>query len=188
VIRRPAAIAAVASAALCLAPPASADQWLLRVGRDFQQLGAWRISDTASVQDAVDAFGPPATCTIVRRPDARVAWAAGFDLLATSLGAPPGTPCSNPAGYQIDHVTVTGRRFTTSLGLRVGDNVSALRRRYPGARFHRGWYEGYWLVTKTARCAIGVCTSKYVVVPKLVARVRGGRVTALVLPVGSQGE
>jgi hypothetical protein len=62
-----------------------------------------------------------------------------------------------------------------------------LRRLYPKAIRHRGWNAGFWLVTAREHC-IGICDTPYVTVPRLVARVNGGRVKAFVFPVHAQGE
>ena len=77
--------------------------------------------------------------------------------------------------------TVTGRAWRTGKGLRVGSTVAQLRRLYPAARFHTGFApeRGWWLVPRR-RCA-EVGGGPY---PGLLARMRAGRVSALVVTVG----
>jgi hypothetical protein len=74
-------------------------------------------------------------------------------------------------------VTVTGRAaWRTALGLRVGDAVARLRSLYPHARLKgQGFDRGYWLVTRQICAEVG--GGSY---PGLLARVRSGRVSALV--------
>jgi hypothetical protein len=88
--------------------------------------------------------------------------------------------------------SVTTRAWTTSLGLRVGDSPARVRRLYPGAHFEarsrsEAFPPGYWLVTRRTHC-IGACGPEFVTAPQLIAKVRDGRVTALVFPVFAQGE
>ena len=74
--------------------------------------------------------------------------------------------------------TVTSRgAWRTAVGLRVGDGVGRLKRLYPRARYRRGpgGSTGYWLVTRRT-CELGG-RQPY---PGLLARVRDGRVAALV--------
>ena len=76
--------------------------------------------------------------------------------------------------------TVTSRSaWRTSVGLRVGDSTTRLRRLFPRASFHSGSPAGYWLVTRR-RCAEAGGGA----FPGLLARVRAGRVTALVVTAG----
>ena len=75
-------------------------------------------------------------------------------------------------------VTVTGRAaWRTALGLRVGDSAARLRSLYPRARLRTGFAgeTGYWLLTRQACAEVG--SGDY---PGLLARMRNGRVSALV--------
>jgi hypothetical protein len=78
--------------------------------------------------------------------------------------------------------TVTGRSWRTAKGLRVGSTVARLRRLYAGARLHTGYapWSGWWLVTRRACAEVG--GSPY---PGLLARMRAGRVSALVAAVAA---
>ena len=110
-----------------------------------------------------------------------------------SLGLPgKKTVCDAPDQAPIDRVRVTGGRWYTSFGLRVGDSVAGLRRLYPRASFHRrkpGFLpDSFWLVTRRAAC-IGLCGNiGFVPAPVLVAEVASGRVRAFQFVVGAQGE
>ena len=74
-------------------------------------------------------------------------------------------------------VTVRSRAsWRTALGLRVGDTPARLRSLYPRARLRgSGSDRGYWLVTRQICAEVG--GGSY---PGLLARVRNGRVSALV--------
>ena len=73
--------------------------------------------------------------------------------------------------------TVTNRpKWRTALGLRVGDTPARLRSLYPRARLRgAGEDRGYWLVAREVCAEVG--GGSY---PGLLARVRNGRVSALV--------
>jgi hypothetical protein len=112
--------------------------------------------------------------------------------LATFGGLPPGeTGCTAPSAIHVSTIRVTGKEWFTGRQLRVGSSVGTLRQRYPKARKTRGvrgWYgSGYWLVTRRQAC-IGICDTQFVTAPVLVAETQAGRVRALVLVVGAQGE
>jgi hypothetical protein len=74
-------------------------------------------------------------------------------------------------------VTVTGRAaWRTAVGLRVGDTAARVRALYPRARLRgAGTDRGYWLVTRQICAEVG--GGSY---PGLLARLKGGRVSALV--------
>lgn len=86
-----------------------------------------------------------------------------------------GKPCAKGVALI---VTVTGRAaWRTAVGLRVADPVARLRALYPRARLRKGFGgdTGYWLVTRQICAEVG--GGSY---PGLLARVRAGRVSALV--------
>lgn len=94
------------------------------------------------------------------------------------------TGCSSPASVKLWYVAASGRRVRTSLGLRVGDPVTRLRRLYPHALRRRN---AYWLVTRRELC-IGICKTRYASASRLTAKVLRGRVSAFVVPVFAQGD
>jgi hypothetical protein len=74
--------------------------------------------------------------------------------------------------------TITSRSaWRTAVGLRVGDSVARLRWLYPRARLHgaAGPSRGYWLVSRRTCAEVGSLPF-----PGLLARIRVGRVAALV--------
>jgi hypothetical protein len=74
--------------------------------------------------------------------------------------------------------TITSRSaWRTAVGLRVGDSVARVLRLYPRASLHPASppWTGYWLVTRRTCAEVGA-----IPYPGLLARVRDGRVTALV--------
>ena len=73
--------------------------------------------------------------------------------------------------------TIASRsHWRTARGLRVGDSVARLRVLYPHAKRHA---DGYWLVARHACAEAGA--SPY---PGLLARIRVGRVSALLVTAG----
>jgi hypothetical protein len=184
----------LAAAALFPPPPPSAT---VEVGNRFQHVAGLRLEESPTLGAAAAAFGDPSSCRRIRLEDgAVVRWnALGVRILLATLGAIPGG--ASPCAYDrmpIDNVRLTTRRWTTSLGLRVGDSAAKLRRLYPDATFHRRGrgehspWDSYWLVAMSSRCVFGDCSHRIRPVPRLVATIRDGRVAFFVVPVGAQGE
>lgn len=46
----------------------------------------------------------------------------------------------------------------------------------------------YWALVRTTEGCLGKCDSPFVEVPRLIARMKSGRVAEFVVPVGAQGE
>jgi hypothetical protein len=155
-----------------------------------QQLGALTISDRGTYQEAIDAYGKPSVCLPRRpwQPFATAVWRTeGFRLKITSLGyIPPGkTFCTAPRRVYIDTAIVTGKRWHTTRGLRIGDGAAKLHRLYPHARrFRQGW----GIVQVFSHCGVGICQGESHWVPRLTAVLRNGRVAAFVFPVGAEGD
>lgn len=161
------------------------------------RIGVWQVEPyrghASSYADAISAFGRPDTCVRGNGAIQGIArWGKiGVTLYAATLGyAGPGkTACNDPRDWQVDHVVVSGKNFATTRGLRVGDSVSRLHALYPDSKWHSGWNEGVWLISREVRCVIGDCSSTPTVTqPRLVARIANGRISSFLLPVGSQGE
>jgi hypothetical protein len=169
----------------------------VEVGNRYQHVDGLRLEQSATLGAATTAFGAPSSCRRVRLEDGAVVWwhTLGVRLLLATLAAIPRTttPCTY-ARMPIDNVRLTSRRWTTSLGLRVGDGEAKLRRLYPHATFHRRGrgehspWGSYWLVATPSRCVFGDCSHRLRPVPRLVAAIRAGRVAFFVVPVGAQGE
>lgn len=104
--------------------------------------------------------------------------------------------CISPDLIYVSEIRLTDRRWTTSLGLRVGDRTTKLRRLYPKAPYvdrKQAWGRNqYYLVWRHGRCVIGYCTpyeQRYGIdIAQLMAQVKNGRVIAFWLPVFGQGE
>ena len=104
--------------------------------------------------------------------------------------------CISPDLIYVSEIRLTDRRWTTSLGLRVGDRTTKLRRLYPKAPYvdrKQAWGRNqHYLVWRHGRCVIGYCTpyeQRYGIdIAQLMAQVKNGRVIAFWLPVFGQGE
>jgi hypothetical protein len=97
------------------------------------------------------------------------------------------TGCTRPDLIHISSIHITGQRWYTGAGLKVGQSGARLRRLYPRAIFQRR-ERAWWLVHVRQRCVIGVCDQEFETVPRLIARMKHGRVASFVFPVGAQGE
>jgi hypothetical protein len=168
----------------------SSDSYLIQASAGFQRLGHYWISDDPTYAGALKALGKSSSCHMVFYNPSHVvaAWRPlGVTMtLATFGGMTPGeTGCTAPDRIYVSTVRVGSPRWTTSLGLRVGDPVSKLKRLYRNARATKGvphWYRrGYSLVTQYSRFLSGS-------EPVLVAETRDGRVRAIVFVVGAQGD
>jgi hypothetical protein len=118
-------------------------------------------------------FGAPSTSKARSAQDCVQSWKAA--RLTVTFFTFEGKPCT--AGVALI-VTVTGRAaWRTAVGLRVGDAAGRLRSLYPKARLRTGLPgdSGYWLVTRQVCAEVG--GGAY---PGLLARMRNGRVSALV--------
>jgi len=144
-----------------------------RVIQGDRVVGGLRVAH-ATLADARAKLGTPTT-TRSRGVSCVVTWrglGARLELLDFE-----GQGCARGV---VVVATVTSRSaWRTSLGLRVGDSTTRLRRLFPRASFHSGAPAGYWLVTRR-RCAEAGGGA----FPGLLARVRAGRVTALVVTAG----
>lgn len=194
------AVALIAIAAGLAATPAQAQEhpggYLIQLGLKTMRIGPYRVHTDPSYAGALDAFGEATSCRIVRGDPAwAVATWAPLQIrieLVTFGGVPAGeTGCTAPGAIHVSTIRATGRHWYTSLGLRVGDSAGRLKRLYTRAIPHRavsGWYgAGYWLVTERRVC-FGVCTTRSVTAPRLVAEVKNSRVSSFVLVVAAQGE
>ena len=152
---------------------ASASVFVIQGDRSIGGLALGR----GTVEQAAARFGNPALRRS-RPPSCLVAW-PGLGLTITFLDF-SGKPCRDGAAVV---ATITNRgRWRTVLGLRVGDGVQRLRNLYPTATRHTGsldGYRGFWLVTRR-RCEIAGGGA----FPGLLARIRDGRVSALVATAG----
>jgi hypothetical protein len=191
---------------LALAPAATATgertsaSWLVRAGKNFKRAGEYtvRLSNTR-FQDAIKAYGEPSSCRVVgSKNHAIAAWAnRGIWIDLWTYGPMPEgeNGCISPDLIYVSQMRLTDPRWTTSLGLRVGDRTTKLRRLYPKAPYvdrKQAWGRNqYYLVWRRGPC-IGDCTpyeQRYGTdIALLMAQVKNGRVIAFWLPVFGQGE
>ena len=131
----------------------------------------------AEPEEAVARFGA-AALTRSRPPSCLMAWPRVG--LAISFVDFARNPCRDGGAVV---ATVTSRaRWRTALGLRVGDGIQRLRALYPDATPRTssfGHWNGFWLVSRRACATVG--GHGY---PGLLARIRDGRVSALVVTAG----
>jgi hypothetical protein len=163
---------------------------VIRIGVVSQTIGPWRTGTTPTFAAAVSAFGPETKCTRLRKLPAFAAaeWRRlGLRMVFGSYGAGGARPCRARRAVFLDNARAYGKQWQTSLGLKVGDSVSKLRRLYPRATlrtYRRGVapVRGWWLVVRTSR------VPDFHRFPVLLATARGGRVTGLVVNVHAEGD
>jgi hypothetical protein len=160
------ALAAQGAAAAAAAQPhvIHSDKWVggLQVAR-------------ATPADARARFGAPSTSRTEFGRSCVQSWRrAGVVLRFLDLSG--GAPCRS--GVLVTATVTSRRNWRTAVGLRVGDPVSRVRSLYPRARLRGGFqpWAGHWLVTRRTCAEVG--GQPY---PGLLARVRDGRVHALVV-------
>jgi len=167
--------------------------WVVQAGKTFQRVHEYRIrSRNTRLSDAIGAFGRP-SCNARGGKHVIARWISrGIRIDSrTDRVLPPGkTGCTTPSLAHISEIRLTDLRWTTSLGLRVGDSAAKLRRLYPRslsvlARAGSSRNE-YYLVWRHERCS-GTCTAQArrrgVNLPRLTAQVANGKVVALRLPI-----
>jgi hypothetical protein len=160
------------------------------------RIGDYQIDKNSTYAGAVAAFGVSSSCRLVQRDPshALAAWRAlGVVIELRTYGSLPRgkAGCTASRMIHVHTIRATDDRWHTSRGLAVGDGVQRLRHLYPSAKLARslpGWYEqGYWLVTRRVGGYEGIGGLKPFA-PVLMAETRHGRVSALVLVVGAEGD
>jgi signal peptidase I len=164
----------------------AAVSFVIRATAKRIDVGGYRIWDPGSRKGptyagALTAFGGARSCRFGHdRADAVVRWPAlGVTAEFTTLGliSKGGNACTRPREVFLDHLTITGGRWTTTLGLRLGDPLSKLLRLYPRARRHGS---SYWLITET-NPAVGSQ-------PLFAVGTRRGHVASFLFVVQAEGE
>lgn len=175
--------------------------WKVQAGKSFQRAGEYSTSlgRKTYLQDAIEAFGPASGCRVAGTARHVVAtWASrGIWIDAWTYGVMPAgeNGCTSPDLIHVSQIRLTDKRWVTSLGLRVGDPTTKLRRLYPKSPYvpaSQAWGRNhYYLVWQHGPC-IGVCTPleerSGVNYARLMAQVKNGRVVAFWLPIFGQGE
>jgi hypothetical protein len=173
----------------------SSEIWLVRAGKSFQRAGEYVVrGGNTRLDDAIAAYGDPSACKVLSQRNVIATWAERHIWIsAWTLGDMPAgeNGCTSPDLIYVSQIRLSDKRWTTSLGLHVGDSTVKLRRLYPRAKRRALRGGEYLLVTQHGPC-IGVCsaeeTRRGVDYPRLTAQVRYGRATAFWLPVFGQGE
>jgi uncharacterized repeat protein (TIGR01451 family) len=110
------------------------------------KLGPLQLSAQTSPSTVTDAFG--AARDIVRAYGEFCARKWGFGLTITFANFVGQDPCGSDQGLETSRLlsaTMRGRRWTTSRGLQIGDEIGRLHRLYPQAQRHGS---SYWLLAK----------------------------------------
>jgi hypothetical protein len=166
------ALLVAVTAAVSLALPASAASPPYVVQGD-RAVGGLLIA-RGTLAQARQRFGAPST---VRARSSGVECNASWPRIGLRLAFLDfsGRACRD--GVLVTATITSRSAWRTAVGLRVGDSVARVRRLYPRARLHPASppYTGYWLVTRRTCAEVGAMPY-----PGLLARVRDGRVTALV--------
>jgi len=194
------ALATIGASARDAAPGTSGQSWLVRADKDFQRVGEYvSRGRNTYVQGMIEALGAPSGCRVVgSRNHAVFTWPTrGIWVEAWTYGyVPEGeNGCISPDLIHVSEIRLRDPRWTTSLGLHVGDGTMKLRRLYPRAQYYdrsqKFRRNEYWLVVNHGPC-IGICTpfeeQSGVDYPRLTAEVRNGRVVSFWVPVFGQGE
>jgi hypothetical protein len=176
-----------------------AESWPVRAGKNFQRAGTYTIGlRNKRFEDAIAAYGEPTGCRAHGSSHAVATWAdRGIWVELWTYGLMPEgeTGCTSPDLIWVSEIRLMDRRWTTSLGVSVGDPTTKLRKRYPKALYEDrragGPRSQYWLVKRHGPC-LGDCTPQEqrdgIDYPALTAQVRNGRVVAFWFPVFGQGE
>jgi hypothetical protein len=166
------------AAAPLAAPAASAAPFVIR--GDYR-VGEFRVKADGTLGGARAAFGEPSS-RVLRGGVCHVDWrSAGVRMTFYNLGGE--SPCDSRTG-RFGTAVITGPRWRTSKGLRIGAPSASVGRFFPRARYRIDAYygAGWWLVVRTTPFGLG---DEY---PGLLARVRGSRVTAFVIRYQAGGE
>lgn len=144
-----------------------------RPSRVVAAIGPWSMT-SPNLAGATRAFGRPTSCRENGRTPAVARWAR-LGLTAYFQSLPRNSKrCADPVAW----VVMTGRRFVTEAGLRVGDSRARLRQLYPAATLNNGFW---WLTTAFD----GLSGSDF---PSVYASVRQGRVIALAAGIWAGGD
>jgi hypothetical protein len=134
-------------------------------------VGGVRIG--ATLNDARSVLGIPDVRRRSSNYECRAGWRT-IGLTLTFLDLSKANPCGQGA---LVRATAASTSWRTGKGLRVSDPVGRIPRLYPGARFHRVGYRGWWLINRRTCPTTG--SQRY---PGLLARVTAQRrVAALVV-------
>lgn len=170
------ALSLLGAAVMAVPAPAAAEL----VIRGDWRLAGYRVKADGTLGGAVNAFGQPSRLTRTSDITCSASWRSrGLRIGFYNLGG--FNPCARSRGH-FSNAVVTGRQWETGPGLAVGDRNTRLRRLYPDARWASApGGAGWWLITRRSPGGEG----SY---PGLLARMREGRVAALVVRYPAGGD
>ncbi|HXV58681.1 MAG TPA: hypothetical protein VD704_12510 [Gaiellaceae bacterium] len=170
------ALSLAVAALLAAAAPASA-----AVVHGDWRLAGYRVKADGTLRGALEAFGQPSRLTRTSDITCSARWSGrGLRIGFYNLGG--FNPCS-PRRGRFSNAVVTGRQWETNRGLAVGDRARRLHRLYPNARWGAApGGAGWWLIARSSPVGEG---GFY---PGLLARMRDGRVAALVVRYPAGGD
>jgi hypothetical protein len=170
---------------------AAKQSFVLRAGTNFQRVGDFTVRRDPTYRGAIRAFGEASRCRLVSGPTfVEASWRPlGLTILLVTFGGMPGgeTGCTRPDLIHVSTIHITGSRWYTAAGLKVGQSGARVSQLYPRAIFRKR-ERAWWLVHARVRCVLGLCEHEFETVPRLIAKMRNGRVASFVFPVGAQGE
>lgn len=148
-------------AASVLAAPAAAKELSFVIRGDHSFAG---VGFRMNLADAKRVFGAPSSVRM--RPQSCIVSWRRYGLVVQFFAFEP-NPCK--VGTVLS-ATMTGSRWHTLSGLRIGDPASAVKQKHPRATLHD---DGWWLVSRKT-CELG----GFQPYGSLVARLRNGRVSS----------
>ena len=159
-------------ATLALAVPATAATPAFVIQGDKTVAGLQIARSTPA--NARARFGAPSSVRARLPHSCFMRW-SGIGLSLTFLDLSERRPCRS--GVLVTATVTSRAHWRTALGLRVGDSIARLKQLFPRATLRRnqGPWTGYWLITRRMCTELGGQPF-----PGLLARVRNGRVSALV--------
>ncbi len=164
----------------------------MQATKTYQRAAEYTVrARNTRLSDAIAAYGTP-SCKVTRPRQAIATWAnRGIRIDSRSKTALPRgkTGCTSPNLIHISEIRLTDRRWTTPLGLRVGDSTTKLRKLYPKAPYPRTSRNEYYLIWRHSTCSNSCTTAARrtgVDYPRLAAQVKNGKVAAFRIPVLAQ--
>ena len=179
------AVGVVAPSAQCQAPaPTPKPPHVIRTTDDYvSKLGPVRVNTrTSNLSNAYRAFGRPSSVT-GKGTTRRVRWnAAGVSIVATTFGGCRRRTRCRTDELLVQAARVTGPRWQTMAGLRIGDPGTRISELYP-QRDAPADGDGDVVLT-TAYSEIGDPGE----IPIITAQVRGGLIAGFVVWIGAAGD
>jgi hypothetical protein len=152
-------------------------------GQAVARLGNWSMLTRPTLAGAIRSYGRPARCAVLDGGNNVVAsWPVlGMIVRFYTLGLVPAakTGCSAPASVSVAFATLSGSRWQTPRGLRIGMGVADIARLAPTAERHgSSWwiYRSYNIIGTPGETA------------PLVANMVRGRIVSFQAGIGAGGD